>query len=61
VRGINKLSLKLGRSTFALRASLGLASYDANSEANELVRRADRAMYADKTKGSRAARMIING
>lgn len=61
VRGINKLSLKLGRSTFTLRASLGLASYDANSEANELVGRADRAMYADKTKGSRAARLIING
>lgn len=61
VRGINRLSLAYGRHTITTKASLGLAFYDGNSDAGELVSRADRAMYADKNRGSRAARMIING
>lgn len=61
VRGINRLSLAHGRHVIAMKASLGLAFYDGNTDADELISRADRAMYADKNKGSRAARMIING
>lgn len=61
VRGIDKLSFRHNGKTIVVRASLGLAYYDANSEQAELLSRADAAMYADKKKGSRAARMIING
>ena len=38
-----------------------MAAYDGASTAENLMARADRAMYADKNKGSAAARMIING
>ncbi len=61
VRGIGKITFPHGRQNIALRASLGFAYYDANSGQAELLARADAAMYADKNKGSRAARMIING
>lgn len=61
VRGLNKLVIHSGTGNIAVRASLGLAFYDGNTEAAELFDRADRAMYADKNKGSRAARMVING
>ncbi|MCE9648958.1 MAG: GGDEF domain-containing protein [Parvibaculum sp.] len=61
VRGLNKLVIPSAAGDVAVHASLGLAYYDGTSEAIELLDRADRAMYADKTKGSRAARMIING
>lgn len=61
VRGIDKLSFRYNGKTIVVRASLGLAYYDANSEQAELLARADAAMYADKNKGSRAARMILNG
>jgi len=61
VRGIDRLSFVHKGKTIVVRASLGLAYYDANSEQAELLARADSAMYADKKKGSRAARMIING
>jgi diguanylate cyclase (GGDEF)-like protein len=61
VRGINKLVIASEKGAIAVRASLGIAFYDGGTEAEELLERADRAMYADKNKGSRAARMIING
>lgn len=61
VRGINKLVIETGKDDITLRASLGIAFYDGNAQADELLTRADRAMYVDKNKGSRAARMIING
>ncbi len=61
VRGLNKLVIPASAGPIAIHASLGLASYDATSDATELLDRADRAMYADKNNGSRAARMIING
>lgn len=61
VRGINQLSLPHGRHAIVPKASLGLAFYDGNANADELISRADRAMYADKKRGSRAARLIING
>ena len=61
VRGLSKLGLSSPVGKINVRASLGIASYDANTEAHDLLERADRAMYADKSKGSRAARLIING
>lgn len=61
IRGLNGISVRHGRQVITTRASLGLAYYDGNSKPEELLQRADRAMYADKSKGSRAARMIING
>lgn len=61
VRGINKLVIPSERGNIAVHASLGVASYDGAADADALLDRADRAMYADKNKGSRAARMIING
>jgi diguanylate cyclase (GGDEF)-like protein len=61
VRGLNKLVLHSSSGRISVRASLGLAAYDGNTTADELLDRADRAMYADKNKGSRAAKLIING
>lgn len=61
VRGLNKVSVKSPIGKITVRASLGMAAYDGASTAESLMARADRAMYADKNKGSAAARMIING
>ncbi len=61
VRGLNKLSIKSDDGKVGIRASLGLAYYDGEITADELLDRADRAMYADKHKGGRAAHLIING
>lgn len=61
VRGLNKLSIKSDDGKVSIRASLGLAYYDGEITADELLDRADRAMYADKHKGGRAARLVING
>ena len=60
-RGLNKIAMKSPAGKITVRASLGLAAYDGTTTADELIDRADRAMYADKNKGSRAARLIING
>lgn len=57
----NRLAVANGRTRIPVRASLGLACYDGNTDASQLMERADRAMYADKNKGGRAARMVING
>jgi diguanylate cyclase (GGDEF)-like protein len=61
VRGLNKLSIETPAGPIAIHSSLGLAFYNGATEADELLDRADRAMYADKNKGSRAARLILNG
>lgn len=60
-RGINKLTIACPTGRIAVRTSLGLVSYDGSTDAPALLERADRAMYADKNKGSRVARMIVNG
>ena len=61
VRGLNKLIIPSPSGSIVIHASLGLAFYNGNTEAEELMERADRAMYADKSKGGRAARLILNG
>lgn len=61
IRGLNKLSIKSDDGKVSIGASLGLAYYDGETTADELLDRADRAMYADKHKGGRAARLVING
>lgn len=61
VNGINKLVVSAQNDKISIRASLGLAYYNGTTEAADLLNRADRAMYADKKKGSRAARLILNG
>lgn len=61
VRGLNKLTIAAKSGPIVIHASLGLAFYNGNTEVEELMERADRAMYADKSKGGRAARLILNG
>lgn len=61
VRGLNKLTIPSTSGPIVIHASLGLAYYNGTTEAEELMERADRAMYADKSKGGRAARLILNG
>ncbi|MGV8998369.1 MAG: GGDEF domain-containing protein [Parvibaculaceae bacterium] len=61
VRGLSKLGLSSPVGKISVRASLGIASYDSETQAHDLLERADRAMYADKNKGSNASRLIING
>lgn len=61
VRGLNGISLRHGGHSISVKASLGLAFYDGDASADELIDRADRAMYEDKCMGGRASRLIING
>ncbi len=61
VHGLNKLTIPSTSGPINIHASLGLAYYNSNTETEELMERADRAMYADKSKGGRAARLILNG
>ena len=44
-----------------MRASLGLAAYTGETQIEHLIDRADRAMYADKKNGGRAARLTTLG
>lgn len=61
VRGLNDLAITSSIGEIAVHASLGIAYYDGTVTADELLDRADNAMYADKNRGSRAARLVING
>ncbi len=61
VREIGKLKIACKAHRISLRASLGLASYNGETSLEGLIERADRAMYADKKNGSRAARLTTLG
>lgn len=61
VRGISELAVPCKRITISVTASLGLAAYNGETEAESLIERADRAMYADKQHGGRAARLTTHG
>lgn len=61
VRGISELEVSANKTVISVSASLGLAAYNGDTEAESLIERADRAMYADKQHGGRAARLTTNG
>lgn len=61
VRGIAQLEIACKSHKISVSASLGLASYTGETSPKELLDRADRAMYADKKNGGRAARLTTHG
>lgn len=61
LRGIADLEISCKSHVISVSASLGFASYSGETSARDLLDRADRAMYADKKNGSRAARLITHG
>ncbi len=61
LREIGKLKIACKAQRISVRASLGLASYNGETQLENLIERADRAMYADKKNGSRAARLTTLG
>lgn len=61
VRGISKLEVTCKSKKIAINASLGLATYKGDTKAESLIEQADRAMYADKKHGGRAARLTTHG
>ncbi len=61
LREIGKLKITCKSHRISVRASLGLASYNGETQLENLIERADRAMYADKKNGSRAARLTTLG
>jgi len=56
VDGLNELTIKSSEGSIAVRASLGIAHYDSMTDMDDLLDRADKAMYVDKRKDKRAAR-----
>ena len=61
LRGIDELEVACKSHKIRVRASLGLAGYNADTRSGDLFERADRAMYADKKNGGRAARLTTLG
>lgn len=61
LRGIANLEIVCKSHMISVSASLGFASYNGETSAKELLDRADRAMYADKRNGGRAARLTTHG
>ena len=50
-RMVNRASVPYGKLTIPVRASFGMVGYDGQDEADALLQRADRAMYAEKHGG----------
>lgn len=50
-RMVNRASVPYGKSKILIRASFGIVGYDGQDEADALLQRADRAMYAEKHRG----------
>ena len=61
LRGLGKLRIACKTHRISVRASLGLAAYTGETQIEHLIDRADRAMYADKKNGGRAARLTTLG
>ena len=61
LRGLASLDIPCKSHRISVRASLGLAAYDGDTQQCDLIDRADRAMYADKKNGGRAARLTTLG
>ncbi|MDP2123533.1 MAG: GGDEF domain-containing protein [Parvibaculum sp.] len=61
LRGIARLEIACKSHKISVSASLGFASYTGETSPKELLDRADRAMYADKKNGGRAARLTTHG
>ncbi|MFZ3035549.1 MAG: GGDEF domain-containing protein [Parvibaculum sp.] len=57
IRGLNSMSVKSPEGEISIRASIGIAHYDGSTDMDDLLDRADKAMYADKNNGSRAVRL----
>lgn len=61
VHGLNNLSIESSdEGSIAIRASLGIAHYDRSTDMDELLDRADKAMYVNKKKTSHTARLTFN-
>lgn len=61
VNGLNELTIKSPEGEISIRASLGIAHYDGMTDMDDLLDRADKAMYADKRKDKRAAHVSFHG
>jgi predicted signal transduction protein with EAL and GGDEF domain len=61
LRAIDELEIASRSHKIRIRASLGLAGYNAETRSGDLFDRADRAMYADKRSGGREARLTTLG
>lgn len=55
---LNSNSVQYGGINIPIHASLGCADYQASSQAEELLRKADRAMYREKHRFARKLRLI---
>lgn len=60
-KAVNKLKLDHPDGKIAIQASLGISTYDGDTEQQALIELADRAMYLNKKKGSRNWRLTTNG
>ncbi|MBI1262296.1 MAG: diguanylate cyclase [Rhizobiales bacterium] len=60
-KAVNKLTLEHPDGRIAIHASLGIATYDGDTDQQALIERADRAMYLNKKKGSRNWRLTTHG
>lgn len=61
LRAIDEFEIACKSHKIRIRASLGLAGYNAETRSGDLFDRADRAMYADKKSGGREARLTTLG
>ena len=61
VNGLNKLTISSTEGEISIRASLGIAHYDSMTDMDDLLDRADKAMYADKRKDKRATPLSFHG
>lgn len=60
VDGLNELTISSSEGEISVRASLGIAHYDSMTDMDDLLDRADKAMYTDKRKDKRAARLSFH-
>lgn len=61
-RAVNKITMKRPEGKITVRASLGVATYDGETQSTALMERADRAMYLNKKSASRRNwHMPLNG
>lgn len=61
-RAVNKITMKRPEGKITLRASLGIATYDGETQYAALLERADRAMYLNKKNATRRNwHLLLNG
>jgi diguanylate cyclase (GGDEF)-like protein len=60
VAGLNELTVSSSEGEISIRASLGIARYDSMTDMDDLLDRADKAMYIDKRKEKGAAQLSLH-